>query len=170
MQEALKKTVTGNYRAGSVQKYVQELKGLYDHDFEEMRARLVALRDENRQLKEALDDYKEKERFISASVLKAEQLAQFIRDEAEFQAGRRIAEAGEAERRAKAQVEQYMEQLFSIQRCVSQLLNEVIETTAMFGNMKFKPESPAPRAAEVYQRINGISGIPAEDAGHACAV
>lgn len=157
MQEVLKKTAAGNYTADSVKKYVTQIKNLYDNDFNEMRSRMIALRDENRRLKDELEEFQAKEKYISATVLKAEQLSQHIKDEAEFQARKRIKDAEDLERQAKLHVQQSVEKLYAIQRSVALLLNHVIDTTT---SLKETQDIHAPvlqSAAEIYQFINGVT-------------
>jgi chromosome segregation ATPase len=158
MQDILKKTPAGNYTSDSVKKYVKELKNLYDKDFNEMRARMIFLRDENRHIKEELEEYKDKERYISATVLRAEQMAQHIRDEAEFLAKKRINDAEDAERKARQNVDRAMERLHVIQKSLAALLNEVIETTQGLKEEIEPAHDPhLEKAAEVYRFINGIT-------------
>lgn len=167
MPEVLKKTAAGNYTADSVKKYVMQIKNLYDNDFNEMRSRMIALRDENRLMKEELEEYHAKEKYISATVLKAEQLSQHIKDEAEFQARKRINDAVDLEQLAKLHVRQSVEKLYEIQRSVALLLNHVIDTTTALKEAQINHEPALKNAAEIYQFINGvIPQNPKEDTQH----
>lgn len=172
-ENILKKTAAGNYRADSVKKYVKELKTLYDQGFAELRERMITLRDENRRLRENIGRYKLKERSISTAVVTAEEVAQRIVAEAEFNARKRIAEAEEYEKRTKRIVDSYIERLFTIEKSIAALLNEVIETASALkegeeGTLKDAYES----AAEIYHMLNGLKNTGPEkgELAHSIAV
>ena len=149
-EHVLKKTAAGNYTAESVKKYVKTLKELYDKDFAEQKNRMIALRDENRSLKEELNAFRAKERSIAAAVVAAEQIAQGILDEANVQASKRIREADEFEHRTKRLIDSYMERLYGIEKGISDLLNEIVGTAASLQEGGYAPEKAAMKTRRRY--------------------
>ncbi len=152
----LKKTAAGNYRAESVKRYVKELKELYDRDFDEIRGRLVSLSDENKYLRDELDTYAAKEKYIATAILKAEDIAQQIIDEAEKNAKIVKSAADNYEANMKAKVNDYIKRLIDFEKNVSVLLDEVVHITALYKENDYDESIKMPSAADVYHILNSL--------------
>jgi SMC interacting uncharacterized protein involved in chromosome segregation len=157
-EKILKKTAAGNYKAASVKKYVQEIKDLYDRDFDEQRDRMISLRDENKRLREEVGVYRQKEGSISAAVVKAEQVAEKIIAEAEVVARKKIAEADDFEKKAKRLVDSYIGRLYAIEKNIAELLKDAIHTTSSLKESGIVEEvnEAYGDAAEIYHMLSSL--------------
>ncbi len=98
----LKKSITGKYRAADVDLLLLKVRNDYEECLREQRDRIMAMRDEIRDLKTQLKKFRESEQYIVGAIARAEETARMIVEKAEAEAIASAAKAKDDERRMKA--------------------------------------------------------------------
>ncbi len=89
----LKKSIMGKYNAADVDRLLLKVRNDYEECLKEQKERIMALRDENHQLKNKLLKYQHNEQYIIGTFTRAEETAQTIIAEAQNQANAIVRKA-----------------------------------------------------------------------------
>ncbi len=94
----LKRSMTGKYNADDVDMLLLKVRNDYEECLKEQRERIVAMRDEIRELKLALKNFRENEQYIVGAIARAEEAAKAIVLEAQAQAADIVVKARNEEK------------------------------------------------------------------------
>jgi len=99
---SLKKSIMGKYNAEDVDMLLKKVRDDYELCLKNQKERIVQLREENRELSNMLEMYKNNERYISNVMTRAEETAQSILQQAQTQAKQKLEQARSEARQYKA--------------------------------------------------------------------
>jgi len=91
--ESLKRTRTGKYRAADVDRLLLKLKLQYEDCMREQKQRIIELRNENKALSSAVEEYRTDAQYVSVAIARAQQTAKQIVEQAELKAMKCLSEA-----------------------------------------------------------------------------
>lgn len=94
----LKRSMTGKYNADDVDMLLLKVRNDYEACLKEQRDRIMAMRDEIRELKQQLKSYKENEQYIVGAIARAEETAKTVMLEAQAQAADIVVKARNEEK------------------------------------------------------------------------
>ncbi len=94
----LKRSMTGKYNADDVDMLLLKVRNDYEECLKEQRERIMAMRDEIRELKLALKNFRENEQYIVGAIARAEEAAKAIVLEAQAQAADIVVKARNEEK------------------------------------------------------------------------
>jgi cell division septum initiation protein DivIVA len=121
----LKKSITGRYKAADVDNLLIKVRNDYEKCLKEQKNRIITLREENKELKETVGEYKNNERCIITAITKAEETAQSILREAEQKAQTIIEGAHAEEEQIKTEVKECYQRLCKLKRASEAILRAV---------------------------------------------
>jgi cell division septum initiation protein DivIVA len=90
--------MTGKYNANDVDILLLKVRNDYEECLKEQRERIMAMRDENRELKMQLKQFKENEQYIIGAIARADETAKSIILDAQAQAAEIVDQARAAEK------------------------------------------------------------------------
>ncbi len=125
-------------KAEKYNKSVAALPTDYELEIRESRERMFNLREENRMLKEQLDEQKKNERYISGVMLNAEKAAEKIIADADFEAAKKIYAVKEQEKQLQVLIAKYTKELLEIQKIASGLLHDIVERVSALSQSGIK--------------------------------
>ena len=118
---------SGKRSVDEAENYIRKIKIDYEEALDELRKRVVTLRDENRALKVRVEEYERKEKYISLAIMKAEHTADTIVGEASLEAAKRLTVVSEKERKWQDEILSYTGRLTDMQRHIAKLLQDVVD-------------------------------------------
>lgn len=124
----LKRSITGKYNADDVDKLLKKVRNDYENCLKEQKNRIIALRDENKEMSSLLSKYKENEQFIIGAITKAEQTARAIISDAEQQAKKRLQHAEAEEVNLRIAVQKNYDRLRRLKTASEAIYRAVLST------------------------------------------
>lgn len=137
------------------QKYAT-LQQEYEQEIRDSRDRLFSLREENRILKEQLEDFRTNEKYIAGVMLSAKKAAEQIIADAEFEANKKIFAVQEEERQLQGLISKYTNELIEIQKITSGLLHDIVERVSQLSHNEVVEVIDIPLPKESYNNIRKI--------------
>ena len=128
----------------------------YEKEIKDSRDRLFSLREENRILKEQLEDFKTNEKYIAGVMLSAKKAAEQIIADAEFEANKKIFSVQEEERQLQTLISRYTNELVEIQKITSGLLHDIVERVSQLSHNEIVEVIDIPLPKESYNNIRKI--------------
>lgn len=81
----LKKSIMGKYNAEDVDKLLLKVRNDYEECLKEQKKRIFELREQNSEMTIVINEYRQKEKYIVSTIIKAEETAQSIIEQAELE-------------------------------------------------------------------------------------
>lgn len=146
--DSLKRSLTGKYNADDVDELLLKVRNDYEKCLREQKNRIMALRDENREMQTKIEKYKANEIYIIDTIAQAEEAAESIVGEATKKAREIIETAQTEDRKLRSDVEVNCQRLFKLKRAseaifrsVAKVMGEHIDVENVLIQNNIKPFS-----------------------------
>lgn len=124
----LKKSITGKYNADDVDMLLLKVRNDYEECLKEQRDRIMAMRDENRELKQQLKTFRENEQYIVGALARAEETAKSIVLEAQAQAADIVIKARNEEKQLNMAVAGCCQKLLRLKGASEEICRAIAKT------------------------------------------
>lgn len=122
---SLKKSIMGKYNAEDVDNLLKKVRKDYENCLKEQKDRIIALRDENKEMVTKIEKYKSNEQYIINAITNAEATAQSIIAQAEQKARQRLAKVQSEEKQIKLAVNGCYNRLQKLRRASESIYHAV---------------------------------------------
>lgn len=114
--EGLKKTRTGKYRAADVDRLLMKLRCDYESCLREQKLRILELRNENKTLMALTERYQADAQYVSEIIVRAEQTAKAIVEQAEMKAMKCLSESEAMSHRMQMEARDCLKRLVGLKK------------------------------------------------------
>ena len=114
----LKKTIFGCYRSEDVNMLIKKIKEDYEACLKQQKQRILELREENRRLSAAAEQYRLNAQYFMDVILEAEQSAKMIREQAQIKSLQLVAQAEKKCLALRAEAELCSRRLMKLKKAV----------------------------------------------------
>jgi cell division septum initiation protein DivIVA len=125
LMENLKKSFTGKYNAGDVDRLLVIIREDYEKCLKGQKERIIQLREENRELLASMEKYRSNEKYIVEVISRAEKTAKTIINEAEGKAKEIFETAIKEEKNIRTDVEINCQRLYKLKRASEAIFRSV---------------------------------------------